>query len=192
MQQVVLSVDVLPVAMLPIAVLSVSVRCRRIPWVPSCVAQHTRVLIGDTEHFFVKCGKPRHQPASDSELHIRDVYIGDADAREVTRAIEQVDAHFPDGSYHILQRDCSRYVFCLCAALFSPDILRARFPNSCNTIQNYLHGFDPCAVVHAAGLLDQHHQFMWRTVIARLRIARALEFLVSAAVPAVDDQVLGI
>jgi hypothetical protein len=163
----------------------VYVRCRKIPWIPACVAQHTRVLVANTEHFFVKRGNPRHQPAADSTLFIHDVYIGEASVGDINHAIKNVDPHFPDGSYHLLHRDCARYVFCLCTALFGSQIVIARFPISCNTLQNCLHGFDLRVIINAAGLCDHLQQCQWQSVTNRLRLSRRLEMVVRAAVPAV-------
>lgn len=168
----------------------VYVRCRRIPWVPECVAQHTRLLVGGHEHYFVKWGNPRHHEASDSDALIRDVYIGDATVEAVKAAIAEVDRHFIDGTYSFVTRDCSRYVFCLCAALFPKETLLKRFPASCNGFQNCLHSFDLEVLAQATGFRAPLHRLLWHRVTDRLRAADAVDRLVQAvvrgAVPAIQ------
>jgi hypothetical protein len=133
----------------------VYLRLRLIPWVPPCVAQHTRLLIDGNEHYFVKCGPPRHHEASRSDLLIRDVLIGDAPDAEIARAIEEVDRHFPPGSYTLFSHDCSRYAFLVCAALFDEETLACTFPRECNNFQRVCrHGFDYVDTTSGAGYLE--------------------------------------
>jgi len=127
----------------------------RIPYVPESVATHTRVLVGDLEHYFVNNGRPPMsvEPAGTRRL-VASAEIGDVSPEAARRALELVARWFPAGSYRLWWHNCATYAFMLTAAMFDEARVAERFPRACNVVMGATLGWDFVDTVARAGGVD--------------------------------------
>lgn len=103
----------------------VSIVAYKIPYVPSCVAAHTRVLVDNREWFFCPNmeGPTWRPPGSCSLDKIGAFKLGlfAGTRKELYEVIAGVRADFGSDDYHRLTRNCNCFARDLCAALLRHD-----------------------------------------------------------------------
>jgi hypothetical protein len=160
----------------------VYVRRYQIPWVPSVVAAHTRVQIGRYEHYFVRDQPPATVPASKSPKLVASVKMGSICPERAAAVLTAVNAHFVEGSYHVIFRNCVVYSYVLCCSLFGEELVAAAFPTDANQLVHAARGWgDFLRPIRAA-----QWEREWPRLVERARLQWAVGGLAEAAVPHAD------